>query len=48
MKNKIITNIKKYKYDWMSLIFITLLLVTQNILFVFLFFVSVCLSEIKK
>jgi hypothetical protein len=48
MKNRIIGNVTKYKYDWLSVIFFTLLLTTQNVLFLGLFFISVCLSELKK
>lgn len=48
MKEKVVVNLKKYKYDWLSVVFILFLLLTEHIVFVVLFFVSVLMSEFKK
>lgn len=48
MKERVIRNVKKYKYDLFGLISMFLLLITKNILFLILFFIFVVISEFKK
>jgi hypothetical protein len=48
MKKKVINNLKKYKYNWLSVVFILFLLFTKHIVFIVLFFISVLMSEFKK
>ena len=48
MREKIINNFKKYRYDWFSIMFILFLLFTEHVIFVVLLFISVLMSELKK
>lgn len=48
MKERVIGNLKKYKYDWFAIVSFICLLLTSHLLFVVLFFVSILLSEFKK
>jgi hypothetical protein len=48
MKEKVIRNVKKYKYDLLGLGSMFLLLITKNLLFLILFFIFVVISEFKK
>jgi hypothetical protein len=48
MKEEVIKNVKKYKYDLLGLISLLILLITKNILFLILFFIFIVISEFKK
>ena len=48
MKERVIDNLKKYKYDWLAVVSFICLLITAHLLFVVIFFISVLLSEFKK
>jgi hypothetical protein len=47
MKEKLINNLKRFKYDWLSLIFFVLLILTQNIIFIIPFLTFILISEFK-
>jgi hypothetical protein len=48
MIKKIFNNVVKYKYDWLSVLFLLLGVISGNFTFFPLFFLTVMISEFKK